>query len=665
MIRNTENNRSYIATEAPWSQWGLAAMFILVLFVLGSAIIAVTIHDAKAWTLPGLLLVSIFLSGIQILETREQAAVGNGRAGFLVFLSLVTAVTFLIYSPTLHVYFFSDDIGCLHAFHQPSLDQFLRMFHTDLAQLVEGENGQEIRPFYDLFYMVNYKLWGLNPVGYHLTSLLADILNSVLVFAMANKVAPGNQLRAGFAGLLFAVQPVHSMAVSWIAGTPAELAPTLFYLASFFWFTSYCATRKGRYLWLSFLAFAACLLCKEIAVTLPIMLFSYDLFRQFERKLAIVPGDASIRQPQRRRFLDLLPYLPFLLLLLGYLEWRHIVFSHFLGESFWADAWNDTSNGAIPGTIGMLHGLAHFLRYLGGEQIFNLRALLLLLPAISLALVLGLLLVWAIQLLRNKAHDRRAIVVVLYFGIVWYIISGLPLLVAAPDARHLYLPAVGPCIAIAFLAMPTSLMLRKRAGYSRLLGPVLLVLVFGLVLRRENKEWIEYGEDSEKVTTQMATAVGAMPQNSLLIILAPGGETLPFALQTPFASMDLYSRMQIIESPGMSSLPRPEWWQKTRTILDKELSGAPDESIEVNLLAWDDASKSVRQASRSLSKELIQSSLVQSVGSNPETVESVTDQQADDLVGYLVQLVAYGTAETRVTSRPVKEDGSIPNESLK
>jgi hypothetical protein len=123
--------------------------------------------------------------------------------------------------------------------------------------------------------------------------------------------------------------------------------------------------------------------------------------------------------------------------------------------------------------------------------------------------------------------------------------------------------------------------------------------------------------------------------------------------------------MQIIESPGMSSLPRPEWWQKTRTILDKELSGAPDESIEVNLLAWDDASKSVRQASRSLSKELIQSSLVQSVGSNPETVESVTDQQADDLVGYLVQLVAYGTAETRVTSRPVKEDGSIPNESLK
>ena len=640
MIGSQHNPSTHPAVGFLRAERGLATIWSLVLLVLGSAIAAVAIHEGKIWTLPGLLLVSIVLFGIQRLETREQIAVDNHRLGVLAVLALLTGVTFLIYAPTLHIYFFSDDFGCLNAFHQPSLGRFLGMFHTDLAQLVEGETGQEIRPFYDLFYLVNYKLWGLNPVGYHVTELLADILNSLLVFAIANKVAPGNQIRAGFAALLFSVQPLHSMAVSWIAGAPAEEFPTLFYLSSFFCFLCYRTTRKRRYFCMALLAFAACLFCKEIAVTLPILLLSWDLFKRLETNLATP-------QPERRRYAWLLPHLPFLLLLLGYLQWRHIVFGHFLGESFWADAWNERSHGVISGSTGATQQFARLLRYLAGEQVFSLHALLFLLPTASLAVVLGLCLVSAIQLLQNNSQGLRAIPEILYFGIVWFFVTGLPLLAAAPDPRHLYLPAVGPCIAIAFLAMPTSLILRKGAGYSRLIGCVLMVLLFALALRKENHTWIQAGDTSEKVTKQMEAAIAAMPEKSLLIVQSPGGAFLPFALQPPFTATDLYLHVQIIEPPENSSLPALQWWQKNRQILQDELSGAPDEPIEIHLLAWDDATASLRQTSRSLPREALQSSLTQTLGANPLSQESITDDRDDEFMGALVRLVENDNTEAR------------------
>jgi hypothetical protein len=633
--------------EFPRSNRGLAKIWTAVLLVLGSAIAALAVHEGKASTLPGLLLVSIVLFGMQRLEARELHAIGKGRVGLLVFLVLLTAVTSLIYFPTLHVYFFSDDFGCLHAFHQPSLERFFAMFHTDLAQLVEGETGQEIRPFYDLFYLGNYKLWALNPVGYHVTTILADILNSLLVFAIANKVAPGNQIRAGFAALLFSVQPLHSMAVSWIAGAPAEVFPTLFYLSSFFCFLCYRTTRKQRYLWLSLVAFAACLLCKEIAVTLPVLLVSWDLFKRLETNLKTPPDDAPNPQSERSRSIDLLPHLPFLLWLLGYLLWRHIAFGHFLGESFWADAWNEKSHGVISGSTGATQEFARCLRFLASEQVFSLHALLFLLPAASLAVVLGICLVWAIQILQSNPQGLRAIPVILYFGIVWFLVTGLPLLAAAPDPRHLYLPAVGPCLAIAFLAMPTSLILRKRAGYSRLLGCACIVVLFGLALRKQNDTWIQTGDTSQRVTRQLASAVAAMPEKSLVIVQLPGGAFLPFALQPPFTPTDLYARVDIIEPPQNSNLPALQWWQKNRQILEHELSGPPGDPIEINLFSWDNASASLRQSSRRLPREVLQSTLTQTLGSNPVSLESLTDDQADELVVDIAKLVDSSDAATR------------------
>ena len=167
-------------------------------------------------------------------------------------------------------------------------------------------------------------------------------------------------------------------------------------------------------------------------------------------------------------------------------------------------------------------------------------------------------LVWAVALLRRRSEGRRAVAVISYFGVVWYLITDIPLLIAGPEARHLYLPAVGPCIATAFLAMPTCFLLQKNAGYVRLLGAALLISLFGCQLRKENNQFVELGETSARGTTQMAAIMTTIPKQTLVIIQFPDSVFLPFALQRPFTSTDLYSQARSLVSP--MALPAPKWW---------------------------------------------------------------------------------------------------------
>jgi hypothetical protein len=49
-------------------------------------------------------------------------------------------------------------------------------------------------------------LWGTEPVGYHVTTLILHIANATLVYAVAKR-ALGTKPAAVFAGLIFVVQP--------------------------------------------------------------------------------------------------------------------------------------------------------------------------------------------------------------------------------------------------------------------------------------------------------------------------------------------------------------------------------------------------------------------------------------------------------------------------
>lgn len=616
----------------------LNTAFVLFFASLGGAATLILFRDRCEWALLIDLLAGAVFWGIEHLESRRPAGSARAWKGYLGPAALIIVVTFLSCRSTLNIYFLTDDFGCLHFFHTPSLSWVLRMFHTDLAQVVEGESGQEIRPFYALYYMVSYGLWRMHPLGYHLAGISLHALNSFIVFRMVKDLAPGKSWRAVFAGLLFAVQPAHSGVVSWIAGSPAEGFPTLFYLAAFLCFMRFRATSQARYWVISVVAFAACLLCKEIAVTFPVMLVSYDLFRKLEGGNDVPASEGEALD--RPRLSPILTYVPFALLLLGYLEWRRTVFSHFLAENYWEDSWGGPSFQEAAGFTGFLAQLGHLGRYMVGNHAFNLRHLLLPLPLPGLGLALGLYLVWAFSLWRRRFECRRSLAVILYFGLVWYLICDIPLLATAFEARHLYLPAVGPCIAISFLAMPICLETRPDVGYARLLGVALLVVLLACQLEKDNAQFVRRGEVSAKGTTQIAAMVGALPAQTLVIIQFPEDAFLPFALQRPFTSTDFYSQARIVEFPHMCGWPLPQWWNKTKQSLAAESAGDPDAQIEIELLAWDDESNALISSKRVLSRRLFQACVTQALGGPIKPRDSIGEAQANMLVNALAKLVS-------------------------
>jgi tetratricopeptide (TPR) repeat protein len=147
------------------------------------------------------------------------------------------------------------------------------------------------RPLTTVSYLLDHKLWGDRPLGFHLSVYLAHLLNTALVFFGARSLIRLPQTpRRGFlpdpspltphgllplvAASLFAVHPVHAEAVAWIAGRN-DVFCTTFLLTSLLLYLHFHRTGRRRFFALSMLAFFFALLTKEIAVGL---IFLFPLF---------------------------------------------------------------------------------------------------------------------------------------------------------------------------------------------------------------------------------------------------------------------------------------------------------------------------------------------------------------------------------------------------
>jgi Flp pilus assembly protein TadD len=138
---------------------------------------------------------------------------------------------------------------------------------------------------------LDYVVWGMNPAGYHLTSLLLHCADAVLVYFLARRilrltgvVAPTDDgislaIPAGFAALLFAVHPLRVESVVWITER-RDVLSGLFYLSSVLFYLRYVEppTAKRLWYWLALGMFVAALLSKGSAVTLPPVLLILNVY---------------------------------------------------------------------------------------------------------------------------------------------------------------------------------------------------------------------------------------------------------------------------------------------------------------------------------------------------------------------------------------------------
>lgn len=136
------------------------------------------------------------------------------------------------------------------------------------------EGSHYYRPLVSLSFFLDVQAWGFNPMGFHLTNLLAHLAAALAVLALARRLT-GSVLAAAVAAIAFALHPIHTESVTFISGRTDVLATLLFLLA----LLGYIGWRQGA----GPLAFAGSLgafflglAAKEVAVTVPLILILYD-----------------------------------------------------------------------------------------------------------------------------------------------------------------------------------------------------------------------------------------------------------------------------------------------------------------------------------------------------------------------------------------------------
>jgi protein O-mannosyl-transferase len=173
------------------------------------------------------------------------------------------------------------------------------------------------RPVFLLWLLGNYEAFGINPIGWHVTSLLLHLGNAVLLYLLALRFTR-QHFAALAASLFFGLHPVQVENVVWVSasteilGTFLALGALLCYLRSL-----EDASRRALLLSASTFLYALAVLTKETAIILPAIIFLHEWLG---RPASLAP---RVSRPRAAAFLAALrESLPFGVAALAYLDAR-------------------------------------------------------------------------------------------------------------------------------------------------------------------------------------------------------------------------------------------------------------------------------------------------------------------------------------------------------
>src|SRR6266478_5206717 len=94
-----------------------------------------------------------------------------------VVLGLFILAGFVAYSNILNSYFISDDFS-----------QIGKVLAGYLSVVWGKEHGGFFRPLFILSYLIDTKIWGAGPFGFHLTNIVLHSLNAFLTFVLSLRI---------------------------------------------------------------------------------------------------------------------------------------------------------------------------------------------------------------------------------------------------------------------------------------------------------------------------------------------------------------------------------------------------------------------------------------------------------------------------------------------
>jgi hypothetical protein len=207
-----------------------------------------------------------------VLSTNQVDIKPKGRinAANLAAILVIFLSGFGLYSLTRFANFSGDDFAMVEQIrNNNSIGRAFGYFGAGW-----GLEGSYYAPLARLFFWLEYNIVGGNPAGWHVVSAALHAGAAVLVWLLVRNLTTRRWL-AFWAGLFFAIQPAHVGVVAQATGQ-AEILAAIFGLASVI---TFIAARKGhgqRYFTAAIVFFGLALLCKPVALALPLALIAYD-----------------------------------------------------------------------------------------------------------------------------------------------------------------------------------------------------------------------------------------------------------------------------------------------------------------------------------------------------------------------------------------------------
>jgi tetratricopeptide (TPR) repeat protein len=150
----------------------------------------------------------------------------------------------------------------------------------------EGQT-QFYRPISILSSWLDFKIWGFNPSGFHLTNILLHIINAILFFFIVSGLGL-KRIYALVSAVLFSLYPLHFENVAWISGR-TDLLSFLFAAIATLFFLRYLKARHRSSLIFSSLFFFFSLLSKENCIFLFVIFFLFLLMDTKSFKKSFMP----------------------------------------------------------------------------------------------------------------------------------------------------------------------------------------------------------------------------------------------------------------------------------------------------------------------------------------------------------------------------------------
>jgi tetratricopeptide (TPR) repeat protein len=412
----------------------------------------------------------------------EQAASRLDRSRTLLISALIACATLPYLNILVNGFVYDDDNQLLKNPYVRSFRYLKEIFTTNVWSFWGARAlTNYYRPMMTLGYLVCYKLFGMQAYGFHLVSLLLHVLIVCLVFVLTERLT-GDRVCAFVAGALFALHPVHTEPVDWIAAV-TDLEVTFFYLLSFGFFLAVArpgGRRSEPMLAAMGVTFLLALFSKEQAITLPALATVYEHFWREDR------AETSTSQKLARYgllWLVGIAYIPLRMHILGGLAPVKML-SKLTREQLALSA--ITLVGEYVGKLLWPVRLCAFWVFRPSTNPFDPRVLAGLLALLALA---------ALFLVCWRSRERN--IHLASFGIVWFFATLAPVLNAhwvgdnVFTERYLYLPSVGAAwlVGLGVSKLWARTAARPAQRRALVLAGIVLAGLFAVRIVLRNRDW--------------------------------------------------------------------------------------------------------------------------------------------------------------------------------